>query len=167
VYGLENFVDMLSDAVVIWRFYCPAVLNDEVEELLKKREKRATIAISTVLTLLSVVIIATAIHDLQRGRERLEESGLIIVISSISLVVFGFLAIVKLHYSRVLKSSSLQKDGICTLIGATLSLSLLVDALIVRKFPSAWWFDPTVALGCGIAALTIGLQSIIVALFVH
>jgi hypothetical protein len=89
------------------------------------------------------------------------------VISSVSLVVFGILTVFKLHYSIVLESSSLQKDGICSLIGAILSLGLLADALIVRKFPSAWWFDPTVALGCGIAALAIGMQSIIVARFVH
>lgn len=158
-------MDLVSDLVVVWRFYCPADLNADVEELLKKREKRASVAISMVLVLLGVDIISTAIHDLRKGEERLEESESIIVISVISLIVFGFLTVVKLRYSILLESSSLQKDGICTLIGTILSLGLLADAIIVRKDPSAWWFDPTVALGCAIAAVLIGMQAIIDARF--
>lgn len=41
-YGLENAVDLVSDLVVVWRFYCPADTIDEATHIkLESREERA------------------------------------------------------------------------------------------------------------------------------
>jgi divalent metal cation (Fe/Co/Zn/Cd) transporter len=162
-YGLENCVDFLSSVVVLWRFYCPHALTAEVEEKLRHREKRASIAISFILFLLGFGITVTAIHDFVHGAETPEELRIVLGISFVSILIFGLLTIVKFHYSILLESASLQKDGICSLIGTVLSGALFVNTLIIDHYPSAWWIDPAVALGCGIASIIIGLYAVCVA----
>lgn len=66
---MENCVDFLSSVVVLWRFYCPGELTKERVELLQKREKRASMAISFILMLLGVGVIAAAADDLAHGAE--------------------------------------------------------------------------------------------------
>ena len=40
-YGLENAVDLVSDLVVVWRFYCPGELDEATHRKLESREERA------------------------------------------------------------------------------------------------------------------------------
>jgi hypothetical protein len=161
-YGLENGVDFLSSVVVLWRFYCPHS-TPEIEAKLKHREKRASIAISFILFLLGAGIGATAIDDFTNGAETPDELRLVLGISFVSILVFGLLTIVKFHYAVLLESASLHKDAICSLIGTVLSAALFINTLIIDHFPEAWWIDPAVALGCGIASIIIGLYAIFVA----
>jgi divalent metal cation (Fe/Co/Zn/Cd) transporter len=159
-YGLENCVDFLASVVVLWRFYCPHALTAEVEEKLRHREKRASIAISFILFLLGSGITATAIHDFVNGAETPDELRIVLGISFVSLLIFGLLTIIKFHFSVLLESASLRKDGICSLIGTILSGALLVNTIIIDHQPNAWWIDPAVALGCGIASIIIGLYAV-------
>mmetsp|Transcript_7279 Transcript_7279/g.10414 ORF Transcript_7279/g.10414 Transcript_7279/m.10414 type:complete len:243 (+) Transcript_7279:587-1315(+) len=161
-YGLENCVDFFSSVVVLWRFFCPE-LNPEVEARLRSREKRASILISIILGILGVGIIVAAADDFMNGMEEPEKLGIVLGISVVSILIFGLLAVFKFHYSILLQSASLHKDGICSLIGTTLSAALFINTLIVKHLPQAWWIDPAVALGCGIASVGIGLHAIIVA----
>ena len=144
----------------MWRFYAPE-LDPTIEAKLKQREKRASVAISFILSILGIVIIAEASKDFLRGMEDPDELKALLAVSVSSIFVFGGLAIVKFQYSLALKSSSLHKDGICSLIGTILSAALFVNTLIIKKVPGAWWIDPSVALGCGIASLTIGMYGIV------
>lgn len=43
-FGLENFVDLLSSLVVLWRFYCPHGFDEAKLAQLKKRELRADVS---------------------------------------------------------------------------------------------------------------------------
>ena len=165
-YGLENCVDFLSSVVVLWRFYAPE-LNAEIEANLHKREKRASMAISIILGILGIGIIAAAVDDFVKGMEDTEKLKLLMGISVASILVFGVLTVLKFQYSIALKSASLHKDGICSLIGTILSTALFVNTLIIQHVPGAWWIDPAVALGCGIASLAIGMHAIIYASFVQ
>jgi Cation efflux family len=157
---LENCVDFLSSAVVLWRFFAPES-NPSVEATLKTREKRASVAISVILAILGSFIIAEAINDFLAGMEDTSELKALLAISISSIFVFGALSIIKFHYSIALASASLHKDGICSLIGTVLSAALFVNTLVIQHVPEAWWIDPAVALGAGIAALFIGISSII------
>lgn len=118
-------------------------------------------AISFILSILGVVIIAEASKDFLRGIEDPDELKALLAVSISSIFVFGTLAIIKFQYSLALQSASLHKDGICSLIGTILSAALFVNTIIITKVPGAWWIDPAVALGCGIASLTIGMYGII------
>lgn len=162
-FGLENCVDLFSSLVVLWRFYCPHALTAEVEEKLSHREKRASIAISFILSILGIIIGVAAIEDFVFGPETSEDLRLVLGLSLLFVLIFGLLTIVKFHYSVLLESASLRKDGICSLIGTILSGALFVNTLIINHQPKAWWIDPAVALGCGIASFCIGLYALCVA----
>lgn len=73
----------------------------------------------------------------------------------------------KFHYATLLESASLHKDAVCSLIGTVLSAALFINTLIIDHAPDAWWIDPAVALGCGIASIIIGLYAIFMAICVH
>lgn len=165
VYGLENFVDFLSSAVVLWRFFARGKVNDEVEKKLKRRERRAELAISLVLLVLGMAITVTALNDLCAGQTKEDfinddkDLNMILSISFISILIFGTLAAIKFRYAKQLDSPSLQKDGICSLIGTVLSASLFIDGIIINQNPGSWWVDPFISLLCGFLAILIGVHA--------
>jgi hypothetical protein len=163
VYGLENVVDFFSSVVVLWRFFLPSGSDPAREAQLRRREKRASMAISIILLVLGVSIVVSALLDFERGREaELESVEPVIFGSALSLVLFGTLAAIKFHYSKCLQSASLYKDGLCSLIGTVLSGSLFVNTILI-EFTNGdwWWIDPIVALICGCVAFYLGLQAIL------
>jgi divalent metal cation (Fe/Co/Zn/Cd) transporter len=167
-FGMENCVDFLGSAIVLWRFFAPFSKNVDVEmeHKLQRREKRASMAISFILILLGMAITVTAMDDFARGQDQVSaDSSLddIIAISFVSFLVFGVLTVFKFHYAIALESASLQKDGICSLIGTILAGTLFINTLIVLQYPSTWWIDPLVAFICGLAAIALGCQHLHVA----
>jgi len=153
-------VDLFSSVVVLWRFFIPGTLTKELEEHLNKREERASMAISFILVLLGVFVMSGAIDALVSGPEDENDMSLVLVISFVSIFVFGLLTLFKFQYSKLLDSPSLHKDGLCSLLGTILSTALFVNTLIIEKFPSTWYLDPVVSLLCGFAAAILGIQGI-------
>eukprot|EP00934_Nitzschia_sp_Nitz4_P002362 Nitzschia sp. Nitz4//scaffold13_size275219//40925//41728//NITZ4_000845-RA/size275219-processed-gene-0.128-mRNA-1//-1//CDS//3329535927//2362//frame0 len=163
VFGLENIVDFLSSVVVLWRFYCPGEVTKEREDFLHKREKRASMAISFIMVLLGLGVMASAGDDLATGPEGDSDLSYVAAVSFISIFVFGGLTLIKFRYANKLSSASLYKDGQCSLIGTVLSIGLLVTTLIVEQDSGIWWLDPVFALICGFVALVLGVHAIVVA----
>mmetsp|Transcript_24237 Transcript_24237/g.67127 ORF Transcript_24237/g.67127 Transcript_24237/m.67127 type:complete len:276 (+) Transcript_24237:340-1167(+) len=163
VFGLENCVDFLSSVVVLWRFWATGTMTKEKEKTLKRRELRASMAISIILMILGLGVIATSSFDIVSGPETEKEMDFVLVMAGISILVFGVLCIFKFHYADVLSSESLYKDGVCSLIGTMLASALLANTLIIEKRPDVWWLDPCVAMICGFSALFIGIHSLVVA----
>ena len=153
--------------MVLWRFFAPSDVTEKLEVELKGREERASRAINVILVILGVGIWITAIQDLLRGQEETgrQEQKTALVVSFLSLVIFGLLTAVKFRYAKILDSPSLYKDGICSMIGTTLSASLFIDTLIIKGTASAWWIDPVVAIGCGFASFGYGVQALYKAKF--
>ena len=127
---------------------------------LKKREERASVAISMVIGILGLFIFCVAIFDFLDNDDE-TDLMLLFIISFVSIVVFGGLTIVKFKYGRELDSPSLHKDGICSLIGTCLSASLLLTTAIVEEHPKAGYLDPVVSLLVGIAAVFYGFKVIL------
>jgi len=165
-YALENFVEFLSSLVVLWRFYCPDGDDPATLAALAKREMRASVAISFILFLLGIEIIVDAHNDFQRGEQKPEGVDLLLGLSFSSIIVFGFLTGIKFHYADCLESPSLHKDGLCSLIGTTLSLSLFVNTMIVLWDPDAWWLDPAIATIVGCLSMLISVQFFWITAFV-
>jgi len=160
VYGLENFVDVLSSTIVLWRFFAPSSMTAELERKLAGREQRASILISFILVVLGIVVIVAGAMHLQRGEEEVQSLRLVIALSFFSIIIFGVLAVLKFRYSVRLSSPSLYKDGVCSLIGTILAIALFVNSLIIQSAPEAWWIDPLVAICAGSAAIVYGLSGV-------
>lgn len=156
-FGLENFVDFISSAVVLWRFYCPHGCDEAKLAKLQKREERASVAISIVIGILGLFVFSIGILDVTSDDEDTDLS-LLFTISFVSILVFGSLTIIKFKYANDLDSLSLYKDGICSLIGTCLSASLLFTTAIIDHAPGAWYIDPIVSLIIGIGAIVYGFR---------
>jgi hypothetical protein len=178
IYGLENVVDFFSSAIVLWRFNdhsssssssssnTMSVGGDEEQQtihndILLKREKRASIGVSIVLAILGFGGTITSIEDLIKGVGEVIPQNMytLFMISIISIFVFGTLATFKFHYATILNSPSLRKDGVCSAIGAILGVAMFFNSLLAMADDDQfWWFlDPFVALLCGVGALSYGL----------
>jgi len=160
VFGLENCVDLFSSIVVVWRFFIPGTLTKELEEHLKKREERASMAISFILVLLGIFVVSGGLDALASGPEDENDMSLVLAISLASIFIFGLMTAFKFQYSKKLDSPSLHKDGLCSLLGTILATALFVNTLIIEKFPDTWYLDPVVSILCGIAAAALGIQAI-------
>jgi len=167
VFGLENLVDFTSSVIVLWRFYVPSSLTDQVEKELEKREERASIAISLILGLLGFGVLFASIDDLMRGDDHMEKIQLVMGLSFVTIITNGSMSLFKFNYAAHLRSSSLFKDGVCSLIGTILALALFFNSLIVQFQPSVWWIDPIISLACGFAALFLGSHAIYQTAIVH
>eukprot|EP00977_Amphora_coffeiformis_P018029 scaffold6091_cov164-Amphora_coffeaeformis.AAC.13 len=155
-FSLENFVDFLSSAAVLWRFFAPSSLDASVEEKLHRREKRASIGVSLILIVLGIAVFFSAIYDFTQKEDDPEKLEAIAGISFVSLIIFGILSLFKFHYANILESQSLYKDGLCSLIGTILSGTLFINSLLIQQYPAIYWIDPTVAMFCGIGACVLG-----------
>ncbi len=151
---------------MLWRFYCPGEVTKAREELLQKREKRASMAISFILMLLGVGVIAAAGDDLAKGAETERNLQIVMALAFFSVVVFGAMTTIKFRYADKLNSASLHKDGLCSLIGTVLAMGLFVTTFVIEKAPSIWWLDPIFAIACGFVAFFLGLQALFVARYV-
>jgi hypothetical protein len=160
VYALENLVDLLSTCVVLWRFFAPMTLDDALERKLKQREDRASVAISFIMVVLGFAILATALADFARGPEWAVQQKAVLVMSFFSVIFFGVLSVLKFRFAARLESPSMRKDGICSLIGAILGVTLFVNTLIVVVNSDLWWIDPIVAFAAGIGAIYLGVRAL-------
>lgn len=164
VFGLENVVDFLSSVVVLWRFWASGKMTKEREKTLKRRELRASMAISFIMMILGMGIISTSSHDIAVGPDgNSHDLDIVLVMAGMSVFVFGCLSVFKFQYANALVSDALYKDGVCSLIGAILGAALFTNTLIIRGKPQIWWLDPAVAMICGFVALWFGCHSIFVA----
>mmetsp|Transcript_21558 Transcript_21558/g.31569 ORF Transcript_21558/g.31569 Transcript_21558/m.31569 type:complete len:266 (-) Transcript_21558:269-1066(-) len=166
-FGLENAVDVLSSIVVFWRFFMADGSDLARVAILERRETKASAAISFILFALGVGIIFAAFEDFKLGLQNDEAIPVLLGLSLVSFIVFGSFTAVKLRFSDKLSSSSLQKDAYCSLIGTSLSLSLLVNTVIIVQEPRAWWIDPFVATLVGILSCVLGIGSLGKAMFVQ
>ena len=117
-----------------------------------------SVAIAFFLTISGILILTAAVEEFKRGLEELEVVSLLIGLSFTSILIFGFLTVVKLHYSTKLNSPSLRLDGFCSFIGMVLSFSLFMVTVIEAAEPSTWWFDPFIATVVGILSMLVGLR---------
>uniref|UniRef100_A0A7S2LRC3 Cation efflux protein transmembrane domain-containing protein n=1 Tax=Leptocylindrus danicus TaxID=163516 RepID=A0A7S2LRC3_9STRA len=160
-FGLENFIDLISSVIVLWRFFTPHPdgVNEDLPKHLLKREKRASVGISFVMIILAWALFIASIDHFERGvTEDYTDEMLLLSIPSIFL--FGGMSIVKFRYARLLNSPALRKDAACSLFGAVLAFSVFVNSLIIESNPGAWWLDPLVAMLVGIACMIIGARTL-------
>jgi len=152
-YCLENAVDFLGSVLVLWRF-----AGNVSKEVLDSREQRADAGISMMFIVLGIVVGIDGVKDLlyrDKDRDVVE----LIALYAPSLVVFVLLGCAKIHVGRAVKSSSLRKDGMCSLAGALLSAGVLLSAVIEELTP-IWWIDSLVAVIVAMGLASKGAHSL-------
>lgn len=159
-FGLENFVDFVSSMVVLWRFYCPHGCDEAKLAKLKKREERASVAISIVIGILGLFVFSIGVLDMTKD-DKDTDLSLLFATSLASILVFGSLTLVKFKYASELASASLYKDAVCSLIGTCLSASLLLTTSIIGYAPGAWYIDPVASLAIGVCAIVYGFRVVL------
>lgn len=95
-------------------------------------------AISFALVALGLQVMITSADDLAKGPESSYDMKIVMGIACFSIFVFGALTFVKFRFADKLQSASLYKDGLCSLIGTVLAMSLFVNTMIIRNNPSLW-----------------------------
>jgi divalent metal cation (Fe/Co/Zn/Cd) transporter len=160
VYGLENLVDFLSDAVVLWRFFAPSTVDDALERQLRHREERASLAISLIMIALGFLVMLASFIDLLNGNDSVEQKAAVFTLAFFSMFALAGLALLKLRYGRLLGSASLRKDGVVSLIGFALAVSLFVSTLIEVTNERLWYLDPVAAFIAGGFSAFLGIQAL-------
>lgn len=161
-------MDCLSSFVVLWRFYAPSSVDEIVEKHLQEREQRASLAISWILLYLGFFVVWSAITDFVLGQVDFDDDTYksTLVLSFISMIVFGILTLLKFKYAKVLSSESMHKDGLCSLIGTILSAAMFLSTLLVRANSNLWWLDPIIAFLAGLYAMYLGIVGLYTAVTV-
>lgn len=139
-FALENAVDGISSALVLWRFWGGGRSIPEAE--LELREKRASVGIALAFVVLAITVGGTASAHLAEHNVPSNVAALL-GISAPSVVVFSTLGAIKLHLGFATRSPSLKKDAACSLCGALLSLGVCIGTAVAHE---AWYFDALVAL---------------------
>lgn len=145
-FGLEASLDGLSSALVLWRFKKPKQRqhrDDEAAAAFKvrrdaKRERNSSIGIGATFVASAALLLALAAyklvswdpHDLQHVVEEKDGANYSVLLSVPSAVVFGALALAKFRLARVLGSQVLEKDALCSVLGAGLALICSVAGII-------------------------------------
>ena len=135
-FGGDSAIELLSAAVVLWRFQRPAA-----EE---QAERRAARIAGVLLLLLPAYVVAVSALTLL-GYSEPRPSRMGIVILALAAVVMPWLAREKRRLSSVTGSVALRADAAESMLCAYLSIIALVGLAMHALFGIAW-ADPVAAL---------------------
>jgi len=135
-FGVDSFVESLSGAVMIWRFWRPEASNI--------REQRAARLVGISLVILAAYVAYEAARALI-GNRAPDRSLAALVIALLSLAVMPTLFLLKQRIGRNLGSRSLIADSKQTLACMLLSVALLVGTGLNYRW-GLWQADPVAAL---------------------
>lgn len=146
-FGLDSFIESLSEMIVIWRLAQPEKLS----------EGRAVKFIGGTFLILGIYVGYEAIKKIV-GQEIAQPTfwGIIIALVSIVIMIFSF--VMKRFWSKKLNSKSLLTDTKQTLACIAMSVSLLVGS-VFYYFYGIWWFDPLTAIVIAILLLREGIKT--------
>ncbi len=154
-FGLDSFVESSSAGILVWRLKRETTGMDELH--LERLEKKATRLVGVTLFILAAYIFLDATWSLF-NQERPQPSPLGIALTSLSLLVMGFLARAKRRLGNELASPSLLADATQTRACFWLSLVVLAGIGLNAAF-GWWWADPIAAIGMAFYILKEGLEA--------
>jgi divalent metal cation (Fe/Co/Zn/Cd) transporter len=140
-FGVDSFVESLSGAIMIWRFYGHRDCGPQ-DHL--RREARAVRLVGVALLLLGLYVVYESAVKLYRG-EPPERTVVGLVIAVVSLAVMPPLYFAKRRLGRELGSVSLVADANQTLACMLLSVALIMGVGLHFAF-NVWQADPIAGL---------------------
>lgn len=150
-FGSDSFVESLSGAVMVWRFWRPHGARE--------REQRAARLVGLSCFALAAYVSYEAIIALWM-RERPAPSLAALVIAGLSLAVMPTLFVLKHRTAHVIGSRSLLADSRQTLACSLMSVTLLVGGALNYAFE--WWqADPIAGLIIALYMLKEGREALL------
>lgn len=135
-FGGDSAVELLSAAVVLWRFYSPSS-GDQSEQ------RAARIAGGLLFVLAALVALACVLTLLGRVEARPSPIGIVLLI--LAAVVMPWLAAQKRQLSLATASAALRADAAESAVCGYLALIALAG-LVVNAVWKVSWADPVAAL---------------------
>mmetsp|Transcript_10838 Transcript_10838/g.19267 ORF Transcript_10838/g.19267 Transcript_10838/m.19267 type:complete len:295 (-) Transcript_10838:47-931(-) len=163
-FGMEATLDGISSALVLWRFKKgkkrdfkdseAAARAKEVRD--GRRERNSSIGIGATFVVSAFLLLVSAAWKIfgwdPTTEEHVEEEHLGAMYTTLlswpSAALFGFLAVWKFRLSKALGSQVLEKDALCSMLGALLALICAVAAAVEQGSES----DPKAVAGVDAAA---------------
>lgn len=140
-FAFDSFFAVISSVVLIWRFW-----SDKPDSyVVAKRETNATAVVAVCLVVSSVAVVGRSISSLYNSQKP-EKPVELVILTSVSLVVYVVLFLVKRTISKKLGSGALMTDAMDSLCGALFALSILITALVLEFTEKAWFMDSGIAI---------------------
>ena len=156
VFGIQSLVEVLSAALVIYRFRKELQDNSPANLTL---ERRATLGIGILFILLTIGTWVASIVALVTHAEP-ESSKASLIVSAGSLVFMIFIWLPKPWIALELNSSVMRGEAACSLACIYLTIVLFVGSLVYKLWHAGWWIDSVVAMLLGFFFLHEGYQMI-------
>jgi divalent metal cation (Fe/Co/Zn/Cd) transporter len=151
--GASVLVDVVSSAVLIWRFR----RQRAGAEFPEQAERRAQVVASSGLMVIAVVLAVAGVqHLVDATRPSVPAAAL--GLAAANLVVLPLLARWKYDVARAVDSLALRTDAHITMVGAGTAVLTLVGLGLDRAF-GWWWADAVAALAIAAVAADQGRRS--------
>jgi divalent metal cation (Fe/Co/Zn/Cd) transporter len=153
--GASVLVDVVSSAVLIWRFR----RQQAGAEFPEQAERRAQVVASTGLVVIGVVLTIAAVqHLIDASHPSVPAAAL--GLAAANFVVLPLLARWKYAVARAVASLALRTDAHITMVGTGTAALTIVGLGVDRAF-GWWWADAVAALAIAGVAADQGRRSII------
>jgi divalent metal cation (Fe/Co/Zn/Cd) transporter len=151
--GASILVDVVSSAVLIWRFR----RQRSGGEFPEHAERRAQVVASGGLLVIGLALAVAAIQHLVSG-SRPSVPAAALVLAGVNLVVLPLLARWKYSVAQAVGSLALRTDAHITMVGTGTAALTLVGLGLDRAF-GWWWADAVAALAIAAVAADQGRRS--------
>ena len=154
-FAFESLLAGLASFIILWRFW-------SVKELEIRNRRREVIALFIITASLIISGVSVGYKSIKAlvFAEKHKKSRMLLILSSVSVVVYLVLFVIKYRIAKRLGSRALRTDSIDALCGALLALSIVVTTS-TREFTSkAWFLDSVIALGVSVFSLIYGIHSL-------
>jgi divalent metal cation (Fe/Co/Zn/Cd) transporter len=152
--GASVLVDVVSSAVLIWRFR----RERGAGEFPESAERRAQLVAGGGLIAIGIALLATGIDHLA-VHAKPSTPALALVLAAANLLVLPVLARWKYAVATDVGSLALRTDAHITMVGTATSALTLVGLALDRGF-GWWWADAVAAILIGIVAADQGRRSV-------
>lgn len=156
-FAFDSMLAALTSSIILWRFWSVK----ELEQRNRRRELVALFIICISLFITGILVGYRAIKALV-CTEKHKKSTMLLVLSSVSVVIYLILFALKYRVAKRLHSRALRTDSIDALCGAILALSIVVTSSTREFTAKVWFLDSVIALGVALFSLSYGVYS-----FVH
>ncbi len=142
-FATDSFLDVISFAVVIWRFYQTGDLHSS------SKDRVALIALGGVFIVSSVGIEYEAIHNLVFKNEPIASISYIFI-SFVEFAIFTAITVAKFGIAHKLGNNrTVISDAINSLLASVSLLSMLVSMILYTYDANIWYLDAVFGLIIG------------------